>query len=60
MSQFKPENLNTVETIGCIEKYSSQFAGDQIRQDFIEKLCKSNLVDPTTSLFPKMNIGQKL
>lgn len=55
MVGFQPQTLSTDITINLIEKYSTQGSGDQLRQQFIENLCKTNFVDSATSYFPKMS-----
>lgn len=45
MAKFKPEFLNIDKTTELIQIYMKNPIGDQVRQEFIEKLCRANIID---------------
>ena len=45
MDKFKPELLSPDKTIEMIQIYMRGAAGDKVRQEFIEKLCRTNLLE---------------
>jgi len=50
MEKFKPELLNTDKTIEFLQIYMRSNAGDKVRQDFIEKLCRVNILENQQAL----------
>ena len=50
MTKFKPELLNIDKTTELIQIYMKGPVGDQVRQEFIEKLCKVNIIDNQEAL----------
>lgn len=59
MTKFKPEYLNIDKTIELIQLYMRNPVGDQVRQEFIEKLCRANIID-NQAAFAKLNYVQKI
>lgn len=59
MAKFKPEYLNIDKTIELIQLYMRNPVGDQVRQEFIEKLCRANIID-NQAAFAKLNYVQKI
>jgi|LauGreDrversion4_2_1035121.scaffolds.fasta_scaffold106481_2 hypothetical protein len=45
IAKFKPEYLNADKTTELIQIYMRTPVGDQIRQEFVEKLCRANIID---------------
>ena len=59
MDKFKPELLSSDKTIELIQIYMRSAAGEKIRQDFIEKLCRVNILENEAG-FAKLNQVQKI